>query len=442
MAQYTFTDSDGKKFTVKGPESLTEAQAKEIFDKQSNTGALTGLKPGDLLDSAKQALGGVTGAIGSALQSVTAGISGQISGITNALSSGLPSSPIGLGDLAKSAQGVAKMAGIPPTAVTAGLAAAQKLVNQPSSVLSDSKGLGSFGLDVKQLETSGFVKPGTSNILNKAGATVSNVLGSPTVWTGKDGISSADSMLSNPSVQGLTQQNLMSTGLQGLSTLGVSTSGLTPPASIGAALNAAKSIPGAAAWAKGVGLPTDLKVPFDQNAVAGAFGVNMSELKANAPMLEEEKITGSTNTVNRATVNAATKRIVGNPKIPSLDYTPSSSTDDAWTAKTLELNATLDAQFNKLAALGTQAVELNENATITQAQYDQLLSDQNAYRAFGKGTTQPMYLAWLDDYQSLSNSEQRAKAPIFNAIKARVDSIGALRDKVYKTIEDLLAKIA
>lgn len=322
MAQFSFTDSDGKKFTIKGPESLTEDQAREIFEKQASTGALVGLKPGDVLNSAKQALGGVTGSIGSALGSITGKISGSVSGIAKALGGGTPGSPISLGDLAKSAQSVSSMIGLPPQAVTAGLSAVQKIVNQPPSVLSDSKGLGCFGLDVRQLETTGFLKPGTSNLLNQDGATVSNILKSPTVWTGKDGISSATSMLSNPSLQSLTQQNLMSTGMQGLQTLGIPAGSLAPAAAIGAAINAAKSIPDAAAWAKGEGIPTDLKSKFNENAVAGAFGVNLSDLKANGAMLEEEKIQGSTKTVNRETLNAATSRILGDKKIPSLSFTP------------------------------------------------------------------------------------------------------------------------
>ena len=320
MAQYTFTDSEGKKFTVKGPETLTEAHAREIFDKQSNTGALVGLKPGDVLNSAKQALAGVTGAIGSALGSLTAGVTNPVAGITQALTSGAPNTPINLGNLAKSAQSVAQMAGISPQAVTAGLSSLTKTINQPTSVLSNDKGLGCFGLNVNQLESAGFVKPGTSNFLNTPGTTTTSVLNSPTVWTGKDGITSAASMLSNPMAQNLTQQNLMSTGLQGLKTLGVPVESLNPQAAVGAALNAAKSIPAAADWSKGIAVPAELKTSFDQTAVAGAFGVNLSDLKANNAMLEEEAIAGSTNTVNRATLNAATQRILGDSKIPKLTY--------------------------------------------------------------------------------------------------------------------------
>jgi hypothetical protein len=401
MAQFSFTGPDGKKFSIKGPESLTEAQALEIFNKQADTGALVGLKPGDLLNSAQQALGGVKGALGSALSSLTGGASGAlsgalgsltggasgalsgalgsltggasgaltgvigsitgaastaVSGIASSLTSGLPSAPINLGDLAKSTQGVASMAGLSPQAVTAGLSSVQNLVNQPASILSDAKGLGSFGLGIKQLEVGGFVKPGTSNLLDQAGATVSKILKSPTVWTGKAGISSAKHMLDNPPLQSLTQQNLMSTGLSGLGSLGVPTDALNPQAAIGAALNAAKSIPGAAAWAKGVSLPTDIKSAFDSTAVAGAFGVNLSDLKANAPMLAEEKIKGSLDTVNRDTLNAATQRLLGGAKIPKLSYAPPTSVTGALDALKGGASGALGGALGSITGAATGAL--------------------------------------------------------------------------------------
>jgi len=320
MAEYTFTDSSRKQFTVSGPESLTESRAREIFETQSKTGALVGLSPGSVINSTTQALGGVTGAVSSAMGSVFPAAPAAVAGITRTLTSGiLPTSPINLGNLAKSAQGVAAMAGLPATAVTAGLSSLQRLVNQPTSVLSNNNGLGCFGLNVSQLETAGYVKPGIS--ARTAGSTIADVLKSPTVWTGKDGITSAGAMLKNPSIQNLTQQSLMSNGLNALKTVGIPVGSLNPQAAVGAALNAAKSVPAAAAWSKGAALPTDLKTSFDQVATSGAFGVNLSDLKANGAMLEEEKITGSANTVNRATLNAATQRILGDPKIPKLTYT-------------------------------------------------------------------------------------------------------------------------
>lgn len=447
MGKYTFNNpATGQSFTVSGPETLTEAQAKEVFNKQLSTGALVGLKPGDIINSAKQALGGVVGAIGSAISSVTGAISGalgKLPGLAKSLTGSAPTNPVNIGDIAKSAQGLMPIAGVNPNQITAGMAGLTKLVDQPASVISDAKGVGSFGLDANQLQTAGFLKPGTTNLLSDGVNSLSSVLKSPSVWTGKEGITNLQSLLANESAQSKIQQNLMATGAAGLDTLGINVSSLTPAAATGTLLNAAKSIPGTAAWAKGTGLPTDLKTGFDANAVAGSFGVNLSNLKTNGPMLEEEKIVGSTNTVNRETVNAATQRIIGNPKIPSLNYSNSSNiSDDAFNSATLELNSALTTQFEKLVALGQQAIALNERPTITQEEYNRLLAARDDYRTFGSGTTQPMYKKWLNDYESLSDSEQRAKATIFNALRVRVQSISVLRDKVYKTIEDLLNKIA
>lgn len=86
MGKFTFTNPDtGQPFTVSGPENFTEAQAKEIFNKQLDTGALVGLKSGSIINSAKQALGGVPGAIGSAISSITGAIGGAISSATGAI---------------------------------------------------------------------------------------------------------------------------------------------------------------------------------------------------------------------------------------------------------------------------------------------------------------------------------------------------------------------
>ena len=61
MKQYSFTFG-GKTFQIDVPTGLTEAQARQIFDQQAKTGALVGLKPGDIIDAASQAAASVPGA--------------------------------------------------------------------------------------------------------------------------------------------------------------------------------------------------------------------------------------------------------------------------------------------------------------------------------------------------------------------------------------------
>ena len=82
MGSFTFTlpttGSDaggGKPFEIKGPPGMTFEQAKAIFDKQANTGALVGFKPGDTLSAATQAADGLASAQAQLAQGLT-GVSG------------------------------------------------------------------------------------------------------------------------------------------------------------------------------------------------------------------------------------------------------------------------------------------------------------------------------------------------------------------------------
>jgi hypothetical protein len=84
MGSFTFTlpttgseAGGGKPFEIKGPPGMTFEQAKAIFDKQANTGALVGFKPGDTLSAATQAADGLA----SAQAQLTQGLTG-VSGLT------------------------------------------------------------------------------------------------------------------------------------------------------------------------------------------------------------------------------------------------------------------------------------------------------------------------------------------------------------------------
>ena len=93
--------------------------------------------------------------------------------------------------------------------INAVLAQAKNLVSQASNSLSNNKGLGSFGLGLKQLETAGYVKPGVSALADKGASLFSSVAKSPAAWTGKDGIQSKDDFKNNPAVQDkIMEQNL------------------------------------------------------------------------------------------------------------------------------------------------------------------------------------------------------------------------------------------
>ena len=349
----TAPSGPGETFTVEGPPGMTEAQARQIFLQQNQAGSLVGLRPGDVINSASQALGGVggalgqlaqaaagfggtvVGAIGGALNAATSSalaLGGSIlntaqsaaktvlSGITGAIQNTPVTNGITAGNFARQAPALASVAGIPETDVRAGMAQAAKLVGQAPTAITNAAGVGKYGLDAQQLETAGLVKPGTAAYLNQGANTLTSVLGSPAVWTGKNGVTSLDSLLSSPAKQDLSFQTLMSSGMQALKSLGAPLSALGPASLTGVALNAAKNPATTLDWAKGGALPPGVKSAFDTAARDGAFAANLADTKLNGAMLQEIPAAPATNTCNRATVDAASQRVVGNDKIPQVDW--------------------------------------------------------------------------------------------------------------------------
>lgn len=467
MAEFSFTSSDGKTFSIKGPEGLTRDQAEAIFKKQDAAGSLVGFKPGDSLSAAsqsadglaaaqgalQQAQGSVTGALGSvgsvaplgsisralgaaggagggSLAATAAGLtaavgpavsaaSGALSSIPGAAGAGNPlataaviqgstavsviqtinktiggfpiTSPINTANFSKvasgggSAVGAIGPMGIPE--VNGVLAQAKNLIGQSSSTISNSKGVGSFGLDVKQLETAGYVKPGTSALMASAGSLLSSVVKSPAAWTGKDGIKSVTDLLGNPGKQSLIQQDLMTKGVAGLGAVGVPVQNLSSQGIAGMALNAAKSLPNAEAFAKGLPIPGDAtgatQAAFSSAVRDGAFAVNLVNTKIPTAFKQQDIPVPKTDTVNRATLDAASTRVVGDPKIPTPSYTAKANTATAsnYIAKaTAFLTDWLIPSEQKFAALDPKFAALENQQTITQAQYDALNSERDAIR--------------------------------------------------------------
>jgi hypothetical protein len=231
------------------------------------------------------------------------------------------------------------------------LAQASKLTGQAFDSIS-ATGAGGFGLDVSQLETSGFVKPGTSSFLSSATASVSSVLKSPSVWTGKEGIGSLSSLLGSIGTQSKIQQDLMAKGVAGLGAVGVPVGALSAQGLAGMSLNAAKSLPGAEAFAKGLPIPGDVtgavKAEFNTNVRDAAFAVNLADTKIPEPFKAIDIPIPKNNTVSRATVDAASSRIAGNDKIPPPNYGPPAPPDDS---------VAVD-QLKRIQALFTEIVPL------------------------------------------------------------------------------------
>lgn len=403
-----------KTFEVTGPPGMTREQAFEIFKKQANTGSLNGFSSGDILNAQTQAADGLAAAKAevlqgfagfpgtdkgvqnqfvsiaeSAKQSLAAGNTGSLqSRITNggtilqqtsAKIGSLFGAPVTNGintaDFAKTATALVPMAGLSTTDVRATIASVGKATGQDFSEFTNSVGVGKFGFDATQLETAGLLKPGTASTYLAGNANqLTDVLKSPGVWTGKGGINSLDSLLSNPAAQNLTQQNLMSSGLAVAGTLGVPINGLNPKELSGMAANFAKSSTEGADWLRGK-LPASKQADFDKRFADAKFAVGTAEQKLNDPVKQEAPPGEAENTVNRVTVDAAATRVVGNDKVPSFNYGTQPANEAlvaenkllrkeirALLERIIEVNAsdaTPDQADAKIAQLGAIAKELD-----------------------------------------------------------------------------------
>lgn len=354
MSIYTFKNDQGETFTVKGPPELTQAQAQEIFDKQSDSGSLVGLTIGGLLSAASQAAKGFVGALSSlgqqasgiigALGGSISSAAGQIGSVASktlssansiaskAVSSvsGALSTPstngINLADYSKQATALAPIGGLNVAETTGVLAQTKQLVGQASNTLTNTKGIGAYGFDIKQLETAGYLKPGTSakaSALVASGTDLTSLISkSPNIFTGKGGVTDINGILSNPGLQDKIQQDLMAVGAAGLKTVGIATDALSSSSAAGLLMSASKSLPDTEAFVKGLPLPASVAADIKTNIVEGAFATNLTDTKVPEAFKEEIVPVPATDTTNRTTLDAASKRIIGNSKIPVPDYGP------------------------------------------------------------------------------------------------------------------------
>ena len=532
MSTFKFTLPNGKPFEIKGPPGLSLEQAKAIFDKQAETGALVGIKPGEVLSAATQAaqglasaqaivaqaqsgiigalgagipgaagaigelsksLGAAGGALNGSLSGVAAGLTGAVgaavtnfagdatralgglgipgataltgalgggaaglaSSINSALASGQSltavagsigatastaistinksltsavTDPINIANFAKEIPALTSIGSMNAGVVTGVLAQAKNLVGQASDSLTVEKGLGAFGLGAEQLEKAGILKPGVSKLLAGGAASITSLLKSPAAFTGKDGIKSVTDLLSNPAKQAGIQQELMSQGVAGLKALGVPTDLLSPQGLAGTALNAAKSIPGAAAFLKGLPIPDDpvgaLSAAFNTNVRDGAFAANLSQAKIPPAFKAIVTPVPAADTVNRDTVNAASARVVGNPKVPEPNYgpvKPEPGRDAEITAEITRLAtelADLLAKTNgQLTALDANISALESQQTITDAQWEAVTAERIAIAKSYNPTVVPLNAAFRETFNSASEDTRKAYLPVATRIQ-------------------------
>ena len=243
--------------------------------------------------------------------------------------------------------------------VTSMMSSAALAVGQPFNAISSSLGIGKFGFDPRQLESQGYLKPGTLARygLNIPGVNAGNFVGllsSSTIWTGKNYVPNLNALLTNPNLQNMIQQDLMSAGFTALQKKGILGKGETAQ-QLGAVLQTAVRFGPQAAinWVAGKAVGTALNKINNlaknaqqavDKATGGLFSIINLQVAAN----------GVINTVARGTVNTAVKGVIGNPKVPTPDY-----------GNPINIDVRQEQQDARVAAY-TQAI--NEGKTEEQAQ--------------------------------------------------------------------------
>lgn len=371
-------------------------------------------------------------------------VNNAIKGISGALS-GTPLNGINVADFAKQGPSLGAIENLSKADVTGVMAQATKLIGQGPGDLTNSMGLGKFGFDAKQLETAGFLKPGTAAAFLQSGAgDLTSVLKSPLPWTGKDGIKGVSDLLGNGKLQDKIQQGLMSSGLGAVKQLGIPTDKLAPAALGGVATLAAKD-PAAAVASLTGNLPSGLannlgglKDKVNDVMTNSAFAVKLTEGKVEPPLKQEEPAPAETNTVNTATVDAAGQRIVGNDKVPNV--TGSSSSNSAEVAVNILFNFVnqTSASFDALAKTTTR---LYNQSSITLDEYTRTNEEYQAIRATYNARKTELIDAAEQEVKALSQSDPNY-AKIVNLYNGVISKLIPLLLERNKTVKEILASLA
>ena len=331
MSVWKFTTAAGEAYELQGPTGATYDQAQAVFDKQLNSGGLVGLPVGGLLNAVTQSIDGLPTApaqIGPQAVSTTQQSGGYVT---------LPTQPganvataITTSDFVNTKTGSQTIGTLSPAEIQGLIATIAASVKQSSNVVTNSKGVGTYGLTADQLQTAGLLKPGVADQVKQDPANAVIVLSSPTSWTGKQGATDINVILNDINLQTSTQQGLMENTFSQLKQAGV-INGTEVSTTLGPIVNAATvygvsntaqvlnntstATANAAATAAAVGVIGFIA----SSSFGGSFGSINQILSGGGGALSSGTVPaiGYTNTVNRVNVNQAMKAIIGNPKIPT-----------------------------------------------------------------------------------------------------------------------------
>lgn len=247
----------------------------------------------------------------------------QLAGVLSSISDVVPDGKIDISSYLTEPAAALTVGSLSTNQVTGLLAQAAQLTGQGSNVVSAVTGIGKYGISPQALEATGFLKPGTvQNLIAQAPSQLTDILSSPSVWTGQSGVQTLSGFLSNTVLQGNAQQEIMLGALDKLRSAGVVT-GDENPANLAAVVqNATKyGTDAAIEWAKGKA-PPELQTAMNSVARGAQYAVDFVNSKVSE-VTTGARIGGFQGTVQRTAVDAAVADVINNAKIPVPNFSTS-----------------------------------------------------------------------------------------------------------------------
>lgn len=220
MAQYFYTLPSGAEFTMTVADDITRDQADYIFYSQVAAGTFVGYNvgqqlvslPTDRVNFELSRLDRGTAGVDDVELAVILNRTPVVDPLNQADYVGLP---IGYGPPA--------IGPLSPQQVRALVTQTAVSTDQPAEEVTVELGCGLYGQNCVQLEKAGYLKPGTATrFMDNDPIDLPNpknfveILRTPSVWTGKDGVTSLEKYLSDPIKQTQAQVDLMKQSYQAL----------------------------------------------------------------------------------------------------------------------------------------------------------------------------------------------------------------------------------
>jgi hypothetical protein len=181
-----------------------------------------------------------------------------------------------------------------------------------------TRGIGIYGQTPAGLILTGYLKPGTLSLITAPSLTLT-VLNTPAVWTGQNGIESLLDYLDEPVLQNLAQIDIMTGAFQGLLDAGILSGGESARYLATFVQPATRyGVTAVVSWVNDTAsteLTNNILLVARQAQYAIDFVDTYSSL-LNAGI----DVPGFENTVDRQDLDQAVIDIIGNPKVPSINY--------------------------------------------------------------------------------------------------------------------------